>query len=448
MTGAMARAAERPSTSAFTVPPGLQTEVDFWKSVFARYSKYEVVVHDTEHLDRVYSVLDFQPLAANGLTDGQVEQIVSQSAEEEKERIRALLLRLHREGDDGPFTPEEERIVRLFHNERDPNKFLRASAPDRIRAQIGLRERFARGIEVAHAYFPDMEEIFRQEGVPPEITRLTLVESCFNVNAYSKAGAAGVWQFLPATGRLYDLRIDDTVDDRRDPIASTRASARFLRQSYEKLGSWPLAIVSYNHGPGGVARGVEEVGNTDIVTIIRSYHGRAFKFASRNFFPEFLAALEVERDHTRYFGALALRQPITTDSVYLTDYVSLETVARCADSSPEEVAQLNPALSRAVYDGKRRIPSGYRLRLPAGSRNEFQRCYAALPPYKKPPTQVQVAKKRAPARASVVHRVRRGQTLSEIARRYGSTVDEIRRRNGIAKGRQPREGQLLRIPTG
>src|SRR5205823_14388566 len=113
--------------------------------------------------------------------------------------------------------------------------------------------------------------------------------------------AAGVWQFMPRTGRLF-MRVDNLVDERRDPISSTRAAARFLVRVHDMLDTWPLTITAYNHGPDGMARAVAEVGTTDIATIVRDYRGKAFGFASRNFYAEFLAALDVERDFKTYFG--------------------------------------------------------------------------------------------------------------------------------------------------
>lgn len=423
-------------SSIFSVPPELRPQVSFWKDIFAKYSKLQVVIHDTEHLDRIYSVLDFRGLVDQGLSAGQIEQYVAESTRREKERVRAVLINLDRVDAPGDLGAKDRRIWELFRDSRESRKFLHAAAEDRIRAQAGLRERFAAGIEIAHAYFPEMERIFREEGVPPEITRLPLIESCFNVKAYSKRGAAGVWQFIPSTGRLY-LRIDDAIDERRDPLLATRAAARFLRSMYDDLGAWPLAITAYNHGPAGIARAVDRVGTRDIVTIIQRYQGPAFKFASRNFFPEFLAALEVERRHSEYFGPLRLRQPVATDRVRVPHYVSLDTVARCAEVEADVIAELNPSLSRGIIDGKQRIPGGYELRLPAGTRPRFERQYAALPEERR------FSAQRALYR---VHRVQRGQTLSTIAQRYGSTIEEIRRQNRLSKSQNVRVGQVLRIP--
>lgn len=438
--GLVARTAPcRAAEPRFEVPAALQTAVSFWTDVFTAYSRRQVVIHDTERLDRIYSTLDFRDLDERGLSDVQIESTMKRAVEGEKERVRAALLRLHRLGDSHPaLTRAELRLRELFRFERDPRKYLRAADQDRIRAQTGLRERFAEGIAVGHRYLPEMERIFRAHGVPVALTRLPLVESCFNVRAYSKAGASGIWQFMPATARRF-MRVDDAVDERLDPLASTRAAALYLRENYELLGTWPLAVAAYNHGPGGIARAVRQLGTTDIATIVQRYRGPSFKFASRNFYAEFLAALQVEGRYRDYFGPLELQPPLVADTVQLAHYVPLDTVAACGGSDRATILDLNPSLLPAALDGRQHVPRGFVLRLPPGRREPFERCYAAIPAYQKFD---------APKRSYVVHRVRRGQTLGHIAQQYGSSVDQIRRRNGLRKSALIREGQLLRIPAG
>ena len=129
------------------------------------------------------------------------------------------------------------------------------------------------------------------------------VESSFNPRAYSKVGAAGLWQFMRSTGRRY-MRIDGAVDDRLDPFRSTEAAAQLLAYNYRVLGTWPLALTAYNHGTAGMRRAKETLGTDDIVRIVRNYTSRTFGFASRNFYVSFLAALEIDRNPEKYFGSL------------------------------------------------------------------------------------------------------------------------------------------------
>jgi membrane-bound lytic murein transglycosylase D len=423
--------------SPVPVLPGLEPQVEFWKQIFASYTTHQVVIHDALHLDRIYEVLDFEPLTGGVLSDAEIAAYAQDKVRSEKERLRAILLQLHQRGSDpGALSPEETKIWDLFADVDNPSRFLDAAADDRIRSQTGLRERFAAGVEVSRRYLPEMEAVFRREGLPVELTRLPLVESCFNLRAYSKVGAAGIWQFMPSTARLY-MRVDNVIDERRDPIVSTHAAATFLRANYNVLGSWPLALTAYNHGRAGVANAVATVGSDDLMVIIREYHGPAFKFASRNFYAEFLAALDVERHASQYFGEFSPARPPRTESVILSDRVTIRTAARASGSDVDTLAQLNPALTRDVVAGKFPIPKGYALRLPAGSAADFQVRYASVRAENPRPA----AKPRY-----VVHRVKAGQTLEGIAKTHGTTVAALRRHNKLRADRV-RAGQSLTIPS-
>ncbi|HVM96052.1 MAG TPA: transglycosylase SLT domain-containing protein [Candidatus Acidoferrales bacterium] len=431
--------------SEFDCPAALRSQVEFWKQIFTTRSKGEVLIHDTWHLDRIYSVLDFSALADGAMSDAELSDYVNDRTRVEKERVRSILLKLNRGADEADLSAEEKRIRGLFRDDPSPTRFLDAAADDRIRGQRGLRERFSEGIEVSRRYLPEMEAIFRHEGLPVELTRLPLVESCFDVHAYSKVGAAGIWQFMPSAGRPY-MRIDSHIDERRDPIASTHAAAALLRRNYEVLGAWPVAITAYNHGRAGMARAVDEVGTTDIVEIIRSYHGPLFKFASRNFYAEFLAALEVERDAERYFGKLRSLPPQRCEQVLVPDSTSLGMLAHAAGCDTDSLVELNPAFTPAVVRGNLYVPKGWRLRVPLGAQKDFHARYASLAARSNPAP----AKREAKTRNAryVTHRVQRGQTLAGIARKYNTTVDAIQKRNRLRDGQAVRAGQSLIIPRG
>jgi membrane-bound lytic murein transglycosylase D len=184
---------------------------------------------------------------------------------------------------------DEARVLALFKGQQTPTR-LRAAADD-IRFQSGIRNRFVEGLLRSVVYLSDMERIFADAGLPRELVLLPHIESSFNTKAYSKAGAAGIWQFMPATGRRF-MRIDNRVDERMNVRLSTVAATTLLRENYEELGTWPLAITAYNHGTYGMKLAVETVGTTDFGTIVQRYDGPMFGFASKNFYAEFLAALE------------------------------------------------------------------------------------------------------------------------------------------------------------
>ena len=435
--GAVGKQANRSSSSrALPYPEALRPQVEFWVNIFGTYSKYQVVVHDSVYLDKVYAVLDFRPLLKDH-GEAAVARLKAKRTKQEVKKIRAALLKLHKHGAKGrTLIGREKKIWKLFQDVKDRHKFRKAAAKGRLRTQTGLYERFREGIEISGRYLPEMERIFRQAGLPVEITRLPLVESCFNIEAYSRAGAAGIWQFIPSTGRLF-LKINYMVDERRDPLIATRAAARLLKSNYAKLETWPLAITAYNHGAAGMGRAVRKVGTRALTKIIRRYKGRSFGFASRNFYAELLAAIEVEHNTQKYFGQLERQPVLTYDEVELKDFVSLRNLASCANASPEQLFALNRSFGEYIQEGKLYVPRGHRLRIPAGARAQFHEQYAALDSRDK-------AKKQRSIFA--FHKVRRGQTLGGIAQHYGTRIATLKKLNGLRSAHLIRIGQRLRVP--
>lgn len=437
--------------AAFPLPRSLRPQVEFWKRVYAVYGEHQIVIHDTEDLTRVYSVVDFRDRAASGEDPLVLEVLEKAAVAAERQRIRTVLLALDaRDGNAGGLDAEERKIWNLFAEDKNPRKFRAATEDGRIRAQRGLRERFEQGLRISRRYLGAMEAIFRAEGLPLELTRLPFVESCFDIEAYSKVGAAGIWQFMPATGRSY-LRIDGVVDERRDPLRATRGAAQHLARDYASLGTWPLAITAYNHGRGGMRRAVRETGTTDIGVIVATYRGPLFGFASRNFYAEFLAALDVERDHERHFGKVVFDAPVDGADVPLPSGIRAERAATLAACSTDELAELNPAVDAVIFRRNGVIPRGYVLRVPAGAASSFTTELASLPAEPEPRRSVTrsqgAAKADRPATVARTHRVAKGQTLTHIARRYRVSVDGLRRANSL-RGNTVRAGQVLKIPAG
>ncbi len=241
---------------------------------------------------------------------------------------------------------------------------------DNVHTQVGIKERFRQGVIRSGRYVEAFQEVFEKQGVPPEIALLPLVESSFENRALSNAGAAGIWQFTRGTGRLY-LSVTRKVDERLDPAKATRAAARLLKDNYAALGSWPLAITAYNHGRAGMLRAQGEVGS-EMAKIIDDYRGPSFGYASMNFYSEFLAAVDVYSNYEQYFGELALDKPSMRQGV-------APTVTR--------VAAKNTSKAR-----------------------------------------VQTAAKTS---ASDRYKVRKGDTLADIAQRFGTSVRELMDANNL-----------------
>jgi membrane-bound lytic murein transglycosylase D len=274
-------------------------------------------------------------------------------------------------------------------------------------------------------------------GLPPELAALPHVESSFTPTAYSKVGASGLWQFMRSTGRLY-MRVDDIVDERLDPFRSTEAAARLLLSNYRLLGSWPLAITAYNHGPGGMRRARQVMGTDDFAVIARNYRSRTFGFASRNFYPSFLAALTIDQDPQRYFPGVTRAPELRFHEVSMPGYADVSRLEKALDVPMGQLRELNPALRPAVWSGERLIPRGYRLRLPAEravSSEEFVARVGA--------DQIYVAQIGPQA-----HKVGRGETLHQIARRYGMNVRRLAELNGLDPAAKLQRGRVLQLPGG
>jgi membrane-bound lytic murein transglycosylase D len=449
--------------SDFPRPAKLAPAVEFWKQIFATYSQHQVVVHDDWYLGKVYEVLDFRPWYSDGEPEtAEMAELRRAKIAESKDRVRAILLRLHALGPDPDaslLSDEERRVQALFADVSGSDKYLTAS--ERVRGQSGLRERFVRGVAEQSRYLARMQAILRTDGVPVELARLPLVESCFDVKAYSKVGAAGVWQFMPSTGRQY-MRVANDVDERRDPIRATHAAARHLSSDYDALGTWPLAITAYNHGRGGIARAVRETGTNDIGDIATRYRGKAFGFASRNFYAEFLAVVEITENMERHLGEVPTLPPLQAVEVDIERPIHLAVAARRIGVSTDELIELNPALMSPVTDGRAMVPRGYVLRVPgsaadspvqiasalrAAGTEEVRTASASARPTTRTTSVAKASSGRAVAAAKqstakvtkvasrstrpsakvpekqvVVHKVTAGQTLAAIARRYGTTV--------------------------
>jgi len=235
--------------------------------------------------------------------------------------------------------------------------------------QTRWRDSFSVALSRSGRYVPRMSSILAKEGVPEELVYLPLIESGFKNSARSPAGAVGPWQFIPGTGRRYGLRIDRYVDERRDPIKSTRAAARYLRDLYGMFGDWHLALAGYNTGENRIS-GIISRGQAEDFWQM-SERGYLCRETS-DYVPKFLAALQIAERPEDYEFARPVEEPLSYDVVEVNGSVSLSTVASLIDSSPEEIKELNPALHQGVTP-----PDGYQVRLPKGAKDDFKVAYAA-----------------------------------------------------------------------
>lgn len=349
---------------AFTVHPKMKDRVAFWKDVYSRYSTNQGLLHDTKYLHVVYEAVDFSSIMNDESLSKTRKQRAREALVDERRRlINERLRSLHGRASSEGLAGDELRIWKMFESVSDPNKFLEASERGRVRFQLGQRDKFILGIYYSGRYLEEMERIFREEGLPIELTRLPFVESSFNVNARSRVGASGVWQFMPRTARPL-MKVNKDVDERNDPLRSTKASAVVLRQNYQMLRAWPLAITGYNHGPYGVRKIVNQLGTNEIAEIIGNYSSRTFGFASENFYACFLAALQVEKEARRFFGDVKWSRPLQMGEVKTVRPMAYRHLLEFFDGDGDMASSANPHLANRVRQGRSLIPRGTFVRVP------------------------------------------------------------------------------------
>jgi len=402
----------------FPLYPEIQHNVAFWKDVYSRYSLNTAIIHDKDDLSIIYEVVTKIDIALPG-ADKANKLLIDRKIR----HYSAILSKLSRTA---PGTSEERRIAAMFSGSNRKRKM--AVAAESVRSQTGQRERFLAGVIRSGAYIPAIKQVLRSYGLPEDLAYLPHVESSFNTAAYSKVGASGIWQFTKSTGKNY-LRIDQAVDERSDPLIAAHAAAKYLKNSYNQLGTWPLALTSYNYGTAGMKRALNEKGSYE--RIFTEYDKGHFKFASRNFYSEFLAALQCAKELERDPG-VRLDQPLPTRSVTLKAGTDIRQIRKHYGVSQHNLQRLNPALRAEVFTGRHQVPKGYTLRLPATA-SAVAPTIAAKDSNGPPLTT-----------RGTVHQVRRGETLTAIAAKYGVSPYALARTNGLDSS-VIRVGQKLRV---
>src|SRR6185436_3169758 len=405
--------------------------VNFWIRVYTEVTTNEGFLHDERNLTVVYDTLKF----GAGTSPRERQRQVDDRRDRHIASLRRIIAALPTDAGRAALSEEDQRVLALWGS--NPNPILLRDATQRIRFQLGQADRFKEGLIRSSSWQTHIAETFANQGLPPELAVLPHVESSFNAAAYSKVGAAGLWQFMRSTGRRY-MRVDDAVDERLDPYRSTEAAAQLLAYNYRVLGSWPLALTAYNHGAAGMRRAKETVGTDDFVKINRTYNSRTFGFASRNFFPSFLAALTIDENPEKYFGALERRPEQKFREVTMPAYVRLSTLERALGVDREQLRPLNPAWRPTIFNGTRLVPRGYRLRLPADTAEKWT---VDLLTSKLPANELYAGQVTPRS-----YRVRRGETVAAIAQRYGMTASRLAEMNGISATAPLRAGRHLNLP--
>jgi membrane-bound lytic murein transglycosylase D len=288
------------------------------------------------------------------------------------------------------------------------------------------KESFAKMLARSGRYMPMIAKILREEGLPEEFAYLALIESGFSPEASSPNGAAGLWQFIATTARKYGLRIDSWVDERRDPVKSTHAAAAHLKELHQYFGKWYLATAAYNAGQGAIDRALQTPGAKNLWGLSTKAQ---ISDETRDFVPKFVA-VSLLATHPGKYGLpdVPREEPLDYDEVEVRGSMRLEALAGMAETNLETIQELNPALRRNVTPPDANFP----VKLPIGKALVFAKAYDHF--LEKEAASVQV----------VTHEVKKGETLSSIARRYGQQVRSLMELNGLSSPRL-RIGQQLKV---
>lgn len=280
-----------------------------------------------------------------------------------------------------------------------------------------------RSFERASRYLPMMRDVFREEELPGELLNLAFIESAVNPWATSRVKAAGIWQFMASTGRLYGMQVSWWVDERRDPEKATRGAAAYLKKLYRMFDSWDLALAAYNAGEGTVQRAVARQRTRDFWKL-------RLPKETRYFVPAFMAMTIISKEPERYGFSPPPDDPFETMTVTLDHPTDFRTLAQVAEIPVEQLRELNPALIRwSTPPGAPR----YSVRVPTGVKADFLEELARIPPHERV--------------AWIAHRVRKGETAPAIAKRYGANLQALLEMNGLKKRQALTPGGSVLVPA-
>ncbi len=301
------------------------------------------------------------------------------------------------------------------------------------------KARFAKVLGLAKYYFPIYDKVLKDRNVPEELKYISVIESSLNPNAVSRVGATGLWQFMYDTGKIYGLKIDDWVDERKDPVKSCNAAASYLLDSYFLYDDWLLAIASYNCGRNNIKWAIQKAGGKKDFWSIRDY----LPVETRNYVPAFIATAYVMNNYWKH--NINPSDPdfhINTDVITVNSTVSLNDIARAANIDPEELNVLNASYKKQIINGSSESPKA--VVIPVTTKLSYNTLYEVLNLNKEAGPKLINASYQNNGTESINHKVKKGETILTIANQYGIEVQDIKVWNKL-KTTAIVPGQILKI---
>lgn len=463
--------------SLFPVPPRLEKRVDFWIDIFTIYRSSQIILHDAENPERIYLIFD-SPEPPDNLF-APYTQIEQDQIDEKKEIVVAFLhaiadARFGAKTDTDELSDEAAqaysdiaglfwglfdgsvdlddlddfqsnilRIAEYFKDERSRDALIKAAGEKRIRAQRGASDNFREALVYSGLYIDMVRDMLVSNGIPPQIACLPFIESFYNPTAMSHKNAAGIWQFTRWAARDERLRIGPVIDERKDPYLSTLAAANKLKKenrlfvktarslgiNIDNVPLWDLNITAWNLGPYGLRKAIKRMKSVEIDKILFDYRQRSKGFAVKNFYSEFLAAMHVYANSKRYFKNVKPYPPIDTlvEDYELPSSISFSGLAQDLGIEKEQLHLFNPSLTLAARLDAVKIPRSTVIKVPKGTevQRSLEQIYA----------QEKFLLEDEDLEEQLTYTVRRGDTLSEIAYKFGVGLSRLMNSNGLRSSR-------------
>lgn len=290
-----------------------------------------------------------------------------------------------------------------------------------------LKERFSIWLSRSSKYIEKMKEILIEKGLPEDLVYLPLIESGFNVHARSPAKAVGPWQFIESTGKRYGLVIDWWRDERKDPIKSTEAAAKYLKDLYKMFGDWSLALAAYNAGEGRVYKAINKIGENDYWNLLET---RYLPRETKDYVPKYIAAITIAKQPENFgFENLKEYEPMEYDEVIIPSPTDIDIIAKCAETDSKTIKELNPELKRWATPINVRE---YIVRIPAGKKETFWTNFDKIPPEERFSYDTYITQK--------------GDTVYKIAKKTKLSSLVLYEMNGTEVFKNLKPGTKIKIP--
>lgn len=347
----------------FPVPQGYERWIPFWTKVFAEYDSNNLIISDARCPEAIYAVIEIKEQDSHESIFKKKNKKKTDAAANVIEELSSML---------------DEHIEIKFLQTIDNLKLIYQNCgmnddiawhDIRLKLQRGNRDKLKYAIIRYGLYQNKIKSILREKKLPDDISLLPLIESNYWIFARSKAGALGVWQFMPGTGKKY-MKINKYIDERMDPVKSTYAAALYLSQAYSALGSWDVTVTSYNYGNLGMIRAVNTLQTNDLSIILKKYKSRNFQYASRNFYLEFLAVRHIMANLNKYFPNLQMLPPLEYKTFKIQHNTPLKNLLTTLKIDPQVFKLYNPAFKEEAYRKNVSVPVDTEIYLPPDAENK------------------------------------------------------------------------------